>query len=178
MASSTLPAEEDAAPRDARKAPREAVLETVAAQALAIDELIELAEHRIQVFDIDFSQGGWATATRAETLTRFFRRAPNPRLEVIVHDTRWIETSAARLVALLRQFSHAITLYRTGAEAQSVMDPLMIVDDVHLLHRFHISQPRASLSINNAQVAKPFIARFGEIWATGEPGLTGTVLGL
>jgi hypothetical protein len=28
------------------------------------------------------------------------------------------------------------------------------------------------------QVAKPLVARFEEIWATGEPGLAGTVLGL
>jgi len=28
------------------------------------------------------------------------------------------------------------------------------------------------------QAARPLATRFDEIWATGEPGLTGTVLGL
>ena len=31
------------------------------------------------------------------------------------------------------------------------MDPLMIVDGVHFLHRFNIAQPRAALSIGNPE---------------------------
>ena len=38
--------------------------------------------------------------------------------------------------------------------------------------------PRATLSIGNAQAAKPLGTRFEEIWAIGQPGLTATVLGL
>jgi hypothetical protein len=58
------------------------------------------------------------------------------------------------------------------------MDPLVIADGRHFLHRFHIDHPRASLVIDNSQLAGPLVARFEEIWATGEPGVAGTVLGL
>ena len=58
------------------------------------------------------------------------------------------------------------------------MDPLVIADGRHFLHRFHIDQPRASLAIDNSQLAGPLVTRFEEIWATGEPGVAGTVLGL
>ena len=34
------------------------------------------------------------------------------------------------------------------------------------------------LSIDNSQLAGPLVTRFEEIWATGEPGVAGTVLGL
>jgi hypothetical protein len=156
---------------------REWRVETVAEQAQAIDALIGLAEQRIQVFDIDLAQGGWDTAARADALARFLRQR-NARLEVIVHDTRWIEANAARFVQLLRQFGHAMTLYKTGAEARAAMDPLLIVDRRHFVHRFHIDQPRAAIATDMPQAAKPLVARFDEIWATGEPGLAGTVLGL
>jgi len=172
MDSSTSPETPDAA------APRESRLETVAAQIAAIDELIGLAQHKLHVFDVDLSQTGWNTASRASNLAAFLRRTPAARLELILHDTRWLEQACPRLVDLVRRYSTAITVYKTGTEARVAMDPLVIADGRHFLHRFHIDHPRASLVIDNSQLAGPLVARFEEIWATGEPGVAGTVLGL
>jgi hypothetical protein len=58
------------------------------------------------------------------------------------------------------------------------MDPLVIVDGRHFLHRFHIEQPRAVVGIEQLQAAKPLVHKFEEIWATGEVGVTANVLGL
>jgi hypothetical protein len=159
-------------------APRDVLLDTVAAQTAAIDELLGLAAHKLQVFDIDLSQCGWNSARRADQLGDMLRRAPALRLQLIVHDTRWMEASCPRILVLLTRYSHAITVYKTGPEARIAMDPLLIVDGCHFLHRFHIDQPRARLAIAQPQETKPLVARFEEIWATGEPGLAGTVLGL
>jgi hypothetical protein len=158
-------------------APREWRVDSIAAQTAAIDQLLALAATRVRVFDVDLSQCGWNTPARS-TLLADFLRGPDAMLELVVHDTRWLEAHGARLMQLLRQFGHAMTVYRTGAEARHAMDPLLIVDDRHFVHRFHIDQPRASVAVNLPQLAKPLVARFGEIWATGEPGLAGTVLGL
>ena len=54
----------------------------------------------------------------------------------------------------------------------------MIVDERHYLHRFHIDHPRAELGIDVPPDARPLVNRFDEIWATGEPGITATTLGL
>ncbi|MEO8344336.1 MAG: hypothetical protein ABI607_01460 [Betaproteobacteria bacterium] len=156
----------------------ESRLDTVAAQTSAIDQLIGMARNKLQVFDIDLSQTGWGTAARAANLAAFLRRAPAARFELILHDTRWMQSSCPRLVDLLRLYSSAITVYQTGIEARVAMDPLVIVDARHFLHRFHIDQPRASLVMDSPQQAMPLVTRFEEIWATGEPGLAGTVLGL
>lgn len=172
MATST-PTEDQAAP-----APRQETLATVAAQIAAIDELIGLAQHSIRVFDRDLSETGWNSLERATRLAQFLRRSRGAKLDVIVHDTRWIEASCPRLISLLRMFGDRVTVYRTGAEARAAADPLVLVDGRHFLHRFHIEQPRASLVIEDPHVARPLANRFDEIWATGEPGLSGTVLGL
>ncbi len=165
-------------PDDPDPAPREETLEGVAAQTAAIDELIDLARQRIRVFDIDLAQGGWNTAARAERLGAFLRRSRQARLDIIVHDTRFLESACPRLLALVRQYSHAVTVYRSGNEARSATDPLLLVDGRHYLHRFHVEGPRAALGIEQPQAAKPLATRFEEIWATGEPGLSATVLGL
>ncbi len=158
--------------------PREAVLDTVAAQSVAIDEIIDLARHRLQVFDVDLSQCGWQTPARAERLAAYLRRDAHPRIELIVHDTRWLEVSCPRLLALQRLYSGAVTIYRTGVEARGAMDPLLIADGRHFLHRFHFGQSRAAFGLEQPQLARPLVTRFEEIWATGEPGLSATVLGL
>lgn len=158
--------------------PREERLDTLAALCGAQDRLIALARRHVKVFDIDLSWGGWSTAARCDVLSSFMRRVPGARFDIIVHDTHWLESTGARLTALLAHYAQAMTIYRTGAAARAVMDPLLIVDNIHFLHRYHIDRTGATLSIGDEERAKPFVERFGEIWETGEPGLTGTVLGL
>jgi hypothetical protein len=159
-------------------APQLERLASVAAQIAAIDRLIGLARTSIRVFDVSLAETGWNQPLRAERLAAFLRASRHAKLQIIVHDPRWIETSAPRLRELLRRFSHAITLCQTGPEARGAADPLLIVDDRHYLHRFHIDHPRAELAINAPQEARPLVDRYDEIWATGEPGVTATTLGL
>jgi hypothetical protein len=157
---------------------RQQALATVREQVAALDQLVALAQSSIRVFDYDLSEMGWNAPARADKLAAFLRGSRMAKLEIIVHDTRWLESSCPRLVALLRAFSDRVTLYKTGPEAKGAADPLVIVDGRHFLHRFHVEQPRASLVTDDPHLARPLVNRFEEIWATGEPGLTGTVLGL
>ncbi len=158
--------------------PRRETLDTLAAQVAAIDELIGLAQRSVRVFDIDLSEMGWNRPERIDRLAAFLRRSRHARLEIIVHDTRYIEGRCARLTALQRLFGEAVVVRRTGPEARGAMDPLVIVDGRHYLHRFHIDRPGAALGILQPQALKPLIHRFDEIWATGEAGVQGNVLGL
>ena len=163
---------------DSNSAPLAVELTTVAAQISAIDQLIGLAQRRIRVFDQDLAQTGWSQPARTERLAAFLRETRGRRLDIIVHDTHYLESACPRLLGLLRTYSHAMTVYRTGGEAKLATDPLLIVDDRHYLHRFHHGRPRAAMAVNQAEQTRPLVTRFEEIWATGEPGLTATVLGL
>jgi hypothetical protein len=158
--------------------PHVAELATIAEQTAAIDELIALARHHIQVFDQDLSQTGWNNAARTERLAAFLREVRGRRLDIIVHDTRYLESACPRMLKLLGVYGHAMSILQTGAEGKVATDPLLIVDGQHYLHRFHFDQPRAALGIVQADQAQPLVARFGEIWATGESGVNATVLGL
>ncbi len=154
------------------------MLSGVSQQAAAIDELIPLARHRIRVFDQDLAQTGWNSAVRAAQLAAFLRAVRGRRLDIIVHDTRYLERACPRMVSLLRTYSYAMSILKTGEEAKVATDPLLIVDTMHYLHRFHFDQPRATLGVMQPEQTQPLVNRFEEIWATGEPGISGTVLGL
>ena len=158
--------------------PRVAELATIAEQTAAIDELIALARHHIQVFDQDLSQTGWNNAARTERLAAFLREVRGRRLDIIVHDTRYLQSACPRMLKLLGVYGHAMSILQTGAEGKVATDPLLIVDGQHYLHRFYFDQPRAALGIVQPEQAQPLVARFGEIWATGESGVNATVLGL
>jgi len=159
-------------------APSESRLDTLAAQVAAIDQLIELAAERLLVFDRDLVEGGWNGVRRAERIAAFLRRSRNARLAMIVHDHRYLESSCPRLLDVLKVYSHAMQVWRTGPQARGANDALVIADGQHCLHRYHVDQPRATLAIASPALAKPLSARFDEIWATGEPALGGSVLGL
>jgi len=167
-------------PTDAAAAvePRLAMLTTIAAQLEALDQLVGLARRSIRVFDVDFSTMRWDDPQRNAALARFLRASRHAKLDIVVHDTRHIESRCARLLHLQRLFGEAVTIHRSGADARGAMDPLVIVDGVHFLHRFHADQPRASLGIAQPLAAKPLVERFNEIWASSESAVTGTTLGL
>lgn len=168
----------DQTPAESPVEPRLVELSTLAEQTAAIDTLIELAQRHIRVFDQDLSQTGWNGAARADRLAAFLRQVRGRKLDIIVHDTRYLESACPHMVNLLRNYGHALTVYQTGPEGKVATDPLLIVDGRHYLHRFHFDQPRAALGIDQPEQAKPLASRFEEIWATGEAGLSGTVLGL
>lgn len=153
-------------------------LDTIAEQVASIDALVPLARQRIRVFDIDMSQMGWNSVRRTALIKTFLRSSRNAQLEIIVHDTRYLEAACPRLTGLLQHSSAGMKIARTGPAARSASDPLVIVDDRHFLHRFHIDQPRATLAIEAPALAQPLIRRFDEIWATAEAGLGMSVLGL
>ena len=153
-------------------------LDSIAAQVEALDRLVTLARSTVRVFDVDMAGMGWNDPRRVASLLAFLRGSRDARMQVIVHDTRHLESACPRLLGLLRQWSAAITIYRTGPEARHAMDPLTIVDGRHFVHRFHATQPRGVLVTNDPARTNVLQRRFEEIWATGEPGLNGTVLGL
>ena len=165
-------------PPDPPPEARSVELATVAEQVKAIDELILLARQRIRVFDQDLSQTGWNQAARVDRLATFLGGLRGRRFDIIVHDTTYLESACPRMLNLLRTYSHAMTIYRTGTEARLATDPLLIIDDQHYLHRFHFDQSRAAMGIAQPEQTRPLANRFEEIWATGEPGINATVLGL
>ena len=158
--------------------PRRETLASVAAQVGAIDTLIGLAQCSISVFDADLSGMGWNGATRADRVAAFLKSAAGASLRIVVHDTGWIERSCPRITGLLKYYSHAMAICRTGEEAKHATDALVIVDGRHFLHRFDVAEPRAVFALDAPAEAKALVLRFDAIWADAEPGITATVLGL
>lgn len=144
----------------------------------ALDVLIELARHRLRIFDYNLEDGGYTTLRRYDLLRTFLLASRNNRLEIVLHDTDYLTRFCPRILSLLKQFSHAITIQETTPQAKAIYDPFTIADEACFLHRFHYDNPRALLALHDIEGSHVLIKRFEEIRAASAPAIPATILGL
>ncbi len=146
--------------------------------ARAIDLLLGWAERKVSLFDFDLCDNGWNSTLRAEVLRSFFRRSRLAHCEIYLRDASRVALRLPRIMALLRSYGHALTIYQVGEEGQQVYDPFLIVDDRHYWHRFHFDQPRGELGVEQPRYAFELARRLAEIKEISSPANQATVLGL
>ena len=141
-------------------------------------KLLPLAVTDILIFDRDLKDGDWNSPERNDVLRRFLLGNRRARLQIVVHDTRQIESRLPRLILLLRDFSHKMQILRTVEEGRNARDAFAVVDDRHILHRFHQDFFRGELSLHAPAKARELKGRLDEILLFTEPGVNATQLGL
>ena len=143
----------------------------------AIDSLIPQTQSVIRVFDKSLSRA-YNSPQRFELLRRFLLASPRNRLLIALHEVDTLDRVCPRMLLLLRQFSHAISIRETLRPAKHVYDPFVIFDASHYLHRFHYHHLRAARGANDVLGAQQLIDRFGEIWEVSGPTVSANVSGL
>ena len=150
----------------------------MAEMSRTIDEIIALATRRIVIFDRDLAEGGYNTPQRFSRLKVFLLANRRNRIDIALHKSENLERDCARMMILLRQFPHAVSVRRTLPEAQRVQDGFVVADGIHFVHRFHFDQPLAQRAFHDESGAGILQRRFDEIWDYTEPAASATVLGL
>nr|MCU0870126.1 hypothetical protein [Burkholderiales bacterium] len=131
------PAADDDVPPPVRVA-----LESRHAIDAAIDALLPVATRSLCVFDAALGPR-WNLDARIDALRAFCLAGRRNRLRIVVHDARALVRDCPRLVALTRPFAHVIAIHETHETVKSVADPLVLADDLHYVHRFHVAAARA-----------------------------------
>ncbi len=142
-----------------------------------IDSLIPLTQSVIRVFDKKLSRA-FNSAQRHDALSRFLLASRTNRLTIILHETETLERDCPRIILLLRQFSHAVSIRRTLQAARHVYDPFVIFDASHYVHRFHYDHLRAAQGTHDVLGAQQLLDRFEEILEASEPAISANVSGL
>ena len=143
----------------------------------ALDVLLARPQRTLRIFDRQLN-ASYNSLQRCELLRGFLLRHRANRVFVVVHDAGNLTRDCPRLLNLLRQFSHAVTVHETDGEGKRACDPIALADERDYLHRFHYDQPRALLALDDPQGAHGLLQRFQEIWEASVPAVSATTLGL
>jgi hypothetical protein len=143
----------------------------------ALDEIIDSAGSALRIFDHTLS-AAYNSPRRHEALRRFLLASRRNTLRIVVHEPAHLDRNCPRLLALLRQFSHAIHIHETHPVAKSVYDPFAVADDRFFVHRFHFEELRGLSALEDPIGAHTLIERFEEIWEASSPAVGPTTLGL
>ncbi|MEO1768027.1 hypothetical protein [Thiobacter aerophilum] len=144
----------------------------------AIDHLILAARREICIFDRNLEGAGFDDPVRSEALRRLLLMGRDNRLRIVLHDTARLPRREPRLMNLLRQFSHAVSIHETEREARALYDGIMVADGAHYVHRFHFDHARGRWGLEQPEHAQELKRRFEEIWQASRPALAATTLGL
>lgn len=143
----------------------------------AYDRLLARPQRMLRIFDRQLGKS-FNRAARYELLRGFLLASRANRVQIVLHDASNLARECPRIVNLLRQFSHAVSIHETEPQAKGVYDPFALADERDYLHRFHYDAARSLLAFDDVPGARGFLDRFNEIWEASYPAASGTTLGL
>ncbi|MBW7859837.1 MAG: hypothetical protein H3C33_01905 [Rhodocyclaceae bacterium] len=159
--------------------PTEHPFDTYAEYRRAVLELLRSARQTIVLFDPDLSQTGIESLHGAEAIAAFCERTTFPEsLRIALHSPRYVERECPRLLRLVSQFGHRITIRITSARFRNQEQPFLVVDGEHYVTRFHQDDPRGKLCMEDGEGAATLLSHFEILWQHARPGPTGTPLGI
>ena len=157
--------------------PGERMLEGAIACEQALDELIANAAHTVRIFDKNIGRG-FNSPQRYELLRQLLLARRTNRVYIVLHETANIARDCPRLIMLLRQFSHAVSIHQTLPDARRVYDPFAVADDARFVHRFHYDQVRGIAAVGDIAATGLLLKRYEEIWQASAPAVAATTIGL
>ena len=164
-------------PVQPERMPGEHKLEGLVAYEAALDELIANTAQTVRIFDKNIGRG-FNTSQRYDLLRQLLLAKRTNRLYIVLHETANITRDCPRLMMLLKQFSHGISIHQTLPAARRVYDPFAVGDDMRFVHRFHYDDVRGAATIGDIANTRLLLKRFEEIWAASAPAVAATTIGL
>ena len=143
----------------------------------AIDTLLARTGRKLRIFERQLGKG-YNSPRRHELLRHFLLAGRSHCIQIVVHDATNLQRDCPRMITLLRQFVHSVSIHETEPQAKGVYDPFSVMDERDYVHRFHYDNLRGVLGLDDPQGALGFVQRFDEIWEASAPAASATTLGL
>lgn len=137
---------------------------------------LDAAQVRLDLFDPDFAVFPLGSRDTDAALRTFLGRGGMLRLAM--HSPGHIERHYPRLLRLLRDHGHAIECRATPKALHDLTDSFCIVDNRHVLRRFHSDHMRGEMAFDTPDSLDIPRHRFEAIWAESRPTLQPSIAGL
>lgn len=144
----------------------------------AVQEILALATHTLRIFDEDLSALKLDRPERIATLRDFLSTNPKNSLQITVQDATPLRLHGPRLMTLLVTYSHNLQIIESPPHLAALSDSLIIADGKHGVVRFHKTQARGKVIIDDIEECAPYLLRHEQILAEGGTPVIGRSLGL
>jgi hypothetical protein len=157
----------------------ERLFKTYAEYRSCVAEILREAHSTALIFDPDLGNTGLDSPECIGALTALFGKSPHRHaLRILIHKTDFLEKRSPRLLALLGEFRHRTDLRVTSQSHRAWSQPALIVDQQHLVMRFHQDSARGKACFSDPAAAANIIAQIETMWVSGQTVTTGTPLGI
>ena len=159
-------------------APQRTLITSRAETHTAVQQAIEAAARSVLCVHFDLSIFDLSRADVVALLSKFLLAHRSARVRLLVEDSNWLDTRAARLRALQLRFPLALEMRVASLDDPVGDDALLIADDATVLDMKPTAQARGDLWLNNKPHAQPLIAAFARRWEAAAHNLPVVPLGL
>lgn len=141
--------------------------------------LIGRAERTLEICDPDLSRLPLESLAGVAALEAFLLRSALPDcLRIVLHDVTHLEKHCPRLVQLLADHAHRMTVRVSAREHRNLEQCFIVADKAHRLIRFHRDLPRSRLSVDAPADATESLLHFESVWERAQAVSPGSRLGL
>jgi hypothetical protein len=171
-----IPPETPEEPSDSK--PKRTLITSRAELQSAVLQTITAATRHLLCIHSDLSIFDLSRRDVTELLAKFLVARRNARARLLVDDSSWLDTSAARLRALQQRFPLALEMRVASLDDPVGDDATMIADEATVLDMRPTTQARGDLWTNNKPHAQPLVAAFNRRWEAAAHNLPVVPLGL
>ena len=168
----------DRPPSAADDAPQRTLITSRAELQAAVSQTIAVASRQVLCVHSDLSLFDLSRREVVDMLAKFLLAHRSARARLLVDDSGWLDTRAARLRGLQRRFPLVLEMRVASLDDPVGDDATLIADDANVLDMRPTTQARGDLWLNNKPHAQPLIAAFNRRWDAAAHNLPVVPLGL
>lgn len=159
-------------------APQRVLIESRRDLLDAVDVALRVGQRSLKFLDRDLSVFDLSSIAATEALHRLLLAHCNARVRMLVDDPTWLDSRAARLRRLQREFPHALEMRVASPDDPVGDDTAVLADDHAALQLRPTPVARGDLWLHNKPHAQPLVSAFDRRWEAGAHNLPVTPLGL
>ena len=158
--------------------PQRVLLHSRADIVPAVLALLRRARREVRCLHHDLAEFDLSLVATVDALHGFVHGSRNTRVRLLVDETGWLDSHAARLKLLQRQLSHAIEMRRAIPDDPVGEDAALVADDTHALVLARSPHGLGEIWFNSEPRARPLVTAFDRRWDAGAHNLPVAPLGL
>ncbi len=144
----------------------------------AVQALLKRALREVRCLHHDLAPFELSQSATVEALHKLMLTSRQTRARLLVDDIAWLDTHAARLRLLQRQFAHAIEMRCASTDDPVGDDAALIVDQTHLLVLHRSPNGVGEIWLNSEPRVQPLRTAFDRRWDAAAHNLPVDPLGL